>query len=107
MKGYRPSLYIPQKSFRFATMSLSCILTGIQQCSQFLRLPYSITYAFTDGKAKMFVFFNTWEIGFLAKCALSQVSRSSGSPCCAQNKVKTAKAFTSVSLLKRPMLRPE
>ena len=30
----------------------------------------------------------------------SQVSRSSGGPCC-------AKAFTSVSVLRRPMLRPE
>ena len=45
--------------------------------------------------------------GFVATRSVSQVRRPSRGPCCAQSDVKTAKAFTSVSMLKRPMLRPE
>ena len=35
------------------------------------------------------------------------MSWSSRGPCCAQNEIKPAKAFTSVSVLKRPLLCPE
>ena len=112
-------------------MCFSSIFPDIQQCPQFLFLPYSITYSFTMEKQSSDRFGHVSTIGALAKVDLftsasvpkqktevaprmlgkplrrSQVSRSSKSLCCAQNALKTAKAFTSVSALKELMLRPE
>ena len=45
--------------------------------------------------------------GFVATRSVSQERRPSRGSCCAQSDVKTVKAFTGVSMLKRPMLRPE
>ena len=68
------------------------------QCSQLLFLPYSITYALTTEKASDNRVGNlSWQSKFFHKCL-----GPSGGPCCAQNTIKTAKAFTSVWVLKRP-----